>query len=101
MERHYIPRIVEAELDDLLEGSPAISLEGPRGVGKTETARRRARTRHELDRPGAVEVAASDPDRLVEGAEPILIDEWQRWPPSWDLVRRAVDEERQIGRAHV
>lgn len=98
MARDYIPRIVEAELDDLLEGSPAISLEGPRGVGKTETARRRARTRHELDRPGAVEVAASDPDRLVEGAEPILIDEWQRWPPSWDLVRRAVDEERRPGR---
>ena len=98
MARDYIPRIVEGELDELLEGSPAISLEGPRGVGKTETARRRARTRHELDRPGAVEVAASDPDRLVEGAEPILIDEWQRWPPSWDLVRRAVDEERRPGR---
>jgi len=91
----YAPRIVDEELAELLGGSPAISLEGPRGVGKTETARRRARTRYELDRPGAVEVAASDPDRLVEGFEPILIDEWQRWPPSWDLVRRAVDEDRR------
>ena len=98
MAQDYAPRIVDTELAELLSGLPAISLEGPRGVGKTETARRLARTRHELDRPGAVEVAASDPDRLVEGAEPILIDEWQRWAPSWDLVRRAVDEDRRPGR---
>lgn len=98
MTQDYVPRIVDGELTELLDGSPAISLEGARGVGKTETARRRARTCFELDRPGAVEVVASDPDRLLAGAEPILIDEWQRWPPSWDLVRRAVDEDRRPGR---
>ena len=98
MTHDYIPRIVDEELTELLNGSPAISLEGARGVGKTATAGRRARTRYELDRPRAVEVAASDPDRLIEGVEPILIDEWQRWPPSWDLVRRAVDEDRRPGR---
>ena len=40
----------------------------------------------------------ADPDRLVRGAEPILIDEWQRYPPAWDLVRRAVDARRRPGR---
>jgi hypothetical protein len=41
---------------------------------------------------------AADPDRLVVGAIPILIDEWQRMPYSWDAVRRAVDRDPQPGR---
>ena len=94
----YRPRIVDAELNELLADLPAVSIEGPKGVGKTETARQRAITRYELDRPGAADLIEADPDRLVRGAEPILIDEWQRYPPSWDLVRRAVDTGRRPGR---
>ncbi len=94
----YRPRIVDAELNELLADLPAVSIEGPRGVGKTETARQRAATRHELDRPGAYDLIQADPDRLVRGAEPILIDEWQRYPHAWDLVRRAVDARRRPGR---
>ncbi len=37
----YQPRIVDSELDDLLPGLAAIAIEGPKGVGKTATARRR------------------------------------------------------------
>jgi predicted AAA+ superfamily ATPase len=70
---------------------PAISLEGPKGVGKTETARRRARTINELDDPAQRAIAEPDPARLLSGQPPILIDEWQRVPASWDIVRRAVD----------
>ena len=94
----YRPRIVDAELNELFAALPAVSIEGPKGVGKTETARQRAAARHELDRPGAHDLIQADPDRLVRGAEPILIDEWQRYPPSWDLVRRAVDAQRRPGR---
>ena len=94
----YRPRIVDAELNELLADLPAVSIEGPKGVGKTETARQRAITRYELDRPAAADLIEADPDRLVRGAEPILIDEWQRYPPSWDLVRRAVDTGRRPGR---
>ena len=94
----YRPRIVDAELRELLAALPAISIKGPKGVGKTETARQFAKTCHELDRPDAVALIEADPDRLVRGAEPILVDEWQRHPPSWDLVRRAVDAGRRPGR---
>ncbi len=76
----YRPRIVDAELHELLANLPAVSVEGPKGVGKTETARQWAASRHELDRPGASDLVEADPDRLVRGAEPILIDEWQRYP---------------------
>lgn len=89
----YQPRIVDHELDELLSGLPAISLEGPKAVGKTETAMRRAATVYRLDEVGQLEIAQAAPDRLTTGASPILIDEWQRLPISWDLVRRAVDED--------
>ena len=76
----------------------SISLEGPKGVGKTSTARMRAKTYRALDHPPTLEVLRADPDRLLGGAEPILIDEWQRFPASWDLVRRAVDGNNRAGR---
>ncbi len=94
----YVARIVDDELDELLAGLPAIAIEGPRAVGKTESALRRAATVHRLDDPRHREVLSAEPERLVAGASPILIDEWQRMPYSWDLVRRAVDHDRSAGR---
>ena len=94
----YRPRIVDAELDALLVGLPAVSLEGPKAVGKTETALRRARTVHRLDDPGRLEIVRAAPARLTSGDPPILIDEWQRLPTSWDLVRRAVDRDPRPSR---
>lgn len=89
----YQARIVDGELDELLAGLPAVSLEGPRAVGKTETAMRRASTVHRLDDPGQLEILRAAPDRVTAGGPPVLIDEWQRLPSSWDLVRRAVDRD--------
>lgn len=96
--RPYRRRIVDAELDELLAGLPAISLEGPKGVGKTATALRRATTERRLDDPRVAEVLAADPSRVVIGEPPILVDEWQRLPAVWDVVRRAVDADRSPGR---
>lgn len=89
----YIERVVDRELDELLEELPAVSLEGPRAVGKTETALRRARTVFRLDNDRALAIARAEPQRLARGERPILIDEWQRLPSSWDVVRRAVDAD--------
>lgn len=94
----YIQRVLDAELDVLLRSVPAISIEGPKWVGKTVTASRRAATRFDLDRSATQEVIQADPNRLTEAPAPILIDEWQRFPESWDLVRRAVDTNRRPGR---
>jgi uncharacterized protein len=87
----YLPRVVEAELDELTASLPALAIEGPKGVGKTATAGRRVETVHALDDPEQLELAKADPKRLLSAPTPILIDEWQRLPQTWDLVRRAVD----------
>ncbi len=91
MNDSYIQRIVDVELDELLPQLPAISLEGPKGVGKTETARRRAEVVYSLDDPAQRAVLEADPARILQGASPLLVDEWQRVPEVWDVIRRAVD----------
>jgi uncharacterized protein len=88
----YTIRVLDRELDEFLDALPALAIEGPKGVGKTETASRRAATIHQLDDPDRLSLAEAEPRRLLDGEAPILIDEWQRLPESWDLVRRAVDE---------
>ncbi|MHB8340252.1 MAG: ATP-binding protein [Mycobacteriales bacterium] len=94
----YIRRIVDDELDELVVALPAIALEGPKAVGKTETAGQRARTVYRLDDAAQHQIAEADPGRLASGDRPVLIDEWQRLPASWDVVRRAVDDEPAPGR---
>jgi predicted AAA+ superfamily ATPase len=96
--RTYLNRVVDHELDELLPDLPAISLEGPKGVGKTETALRRSRTVYRLDDPAQHAIIKADPARVGVGEVPILIDEWQRVPESWDVVRRLVDEDGTPGR---
>jgi predicted AAA+ superfamily ATPase len=87
----YQLRAVDQELDELLGGLPAISLEGPKGVGKTATAQRRAATVFAMDDATQRELLTADPQRLDRAPAPVLIDEWQREPAVWDFVRRSVD----------
>ncbi|MCY4279331.1 MAG: DUF4143 domain-containing protein [Acidimicrobiaceae bacterium] len=89
----YFSRIVDRELDELCSESAAVAIEGPRAVGKTETALRRAASVHRLDDETRLDVIRADPERLTSGEPPVLIDEWQRLPASWDVVRRAVDAD--------
>lgn len=93
----YRTRVVDGEIDMLLPALPALSLEGAKGVGKTASALQRARTAYRLDDEGERSVLEADPGRLLEGERPILIDEWQRLPGSWDLVRREVDRATTAG----
>jgi uncharacterized protein len=88
----YLRRVVDDELDLLLPDLPAIAIDGPKGVGKTATASRRAATLHRLDDPAQRVILAAEPSRVVSGRTPVLVDEWQRLPESWDVVRRAVDD---------
>jgi len=88
----YRTRVLDGELDELLAGLPAISIEGAKAVGKTATALRRAASAFRLDDAAERSIAEAEPERLIEGPKPTLINEWQRMPESFDRVRRAVDD---------
>ncbi len=96
-EKRYIPRVLDAELAGLLAAVPALTLEGAKGVGKTESAARVSETIRRFDVPAEREVASADPDLALQGKRPLLIDEWQRLPPIWDAVKRAVDQGAAAG----
>ena len=94
----YLPRTVDLELDELLAHAPALAIDGPKGVGKTDTARRRAQGAWFLDDPAQRGVAEANfaMAGLPEGT--FLVDEWQRLPQVWDAVRRQVDAGAPAGR---
>lgn len=94
----YDRRIVDDALDELLGDLPAVSLDGPKGVGKTATASRRAQTTFRLDDALVRELVAADPTRIDAVPGTVLLDEWQRLPAVWDHVRRAVDDGAPPGR---
>ncbi len=93
----YRRRLVDDELDELMPELAAIAIEGPKGVGKSATAERRAKTVIKLDVKADFESLVAYPERLERDPTPILLDEWQRMPSSWDLVRRRVDTDRTGG----
>jgi|SRR5664279_2611728 len=93
----YLRRTVDDELDELLAIAPAVALDGPKGVGKTDTGSRRADATYLLDEPAQRDLLAADPT-LGTAPGTIFIDEWQRSPEVWDQVRRQVDRGAPPGR---
>lgn len=87
----YVRRTIDTDLDELFPSLAAVLLDGPKGVGKTATALQRATTIRRLDQPEQASLAEADPDVILEGDPPVLLDEWQRVPDVWDAVKRAVD----------
>lgn len=73
-------------------------IEGPKGCGKTETARRVSASEVRVDTDPQVAAAiAVNPALVLDGETPRLLDEWQAQPVLWDVVRRAVDDRQEKG----
>lgn len=98
MANAYLPRTIDSELDELLMAVPALSVEGVRGVGKTATCLRRAKTSYSLEDANTLAALDADLTALNRQDHPVLIDEWQRLPQTWDYVRQSVDRSPQLGR---
>src|SRR6185312_17318481 len=93
MERSYWPRLVDGLLARDLGTFGAVLIEGPRSCGKTVTASESAASMVRLDTDdNARQLAEVQPELLLRGDQPRLIDEWQVSPRLWDHVRRAVDD---------
>ena len=98
----YLPRLVDRKIERYLRIFGAILVEGPKWCGKTWTALTHSNTVRYIMNPSAgvnyKETAKADPSLLLEGDEPILIDEWQEVPGIWDAVRFEVDQGQKRGR---
>lgn len=99
--KKYRKRIADEILLRKLEGKGAVLIEGPKWCGKTTTAEQLAASVLYMDDPQKKEqnIAMSElnPKRLLRGAVPRLIDEWQLAPKLWDAIRFEVDHRGELG----
>ena len=97
----YLPRIIDDELEEYLEMVGAVLLEGPKWCGKTTTGMQHSKSVLKLQdselSENYIRWSNIDAKRLLEGENPLLIDEWQLAPKLWDAVRNSVDERNEEG----
>lgn len=97
----YRPRLVDSQVENLLNLFGAVCIEGPKWCGKTWTSTIHCKSRIMLgDSSGDFQnkrLAEMSPKLVLEGDTPHLIDEWQEVPRLWDAVRYEVDERGTKG----
>lgn len=97
----YKGRIADSILLRKLKFSGAVLIEGPKWCGKTTTAEQQAGSINYVSDPAKINrnliLAEMDINALLEGAKPLLLDEWQTIPQLWDAVRHSVDRGQAVG----
>lgn len=99
--KKYMSRIADKMLERRLMGVGAVLIQGPKWCGKTTTAEQHSRSVIYMDNPDTLqqnfELANISPKKLLDGATPRLIDEWQLAPQLWDAARFEVDHRGDMG----
>lgn len=97
---NYYPRIIDEEIEEYLDDMGAILIVGPKWCGKTTSAKQHSNSMLKLEsnrKEYYYNVAEFNPDKLLDGQKPRLIDEWQVIPIIWDIVRNSVDDLQTMG----
>lgn len=91
----YLPRIVDKEIDELMEIMGAVLIEGCKWCGKSTTGLYHAKSVIEFQNPDRKEeydnIRNTKPSLFLNGEKPRMFDEWQMYPALWDSVRTDVD----------
>ena len=91
----YLPRIVDKEIDELMEIMGAILIEGCKWCGKSTTGLYHAKSVIEFQNPDRKQeydnIRNTKPSLFLNGEKPRMFDEWQMYPVVWDSVRTDVD----------
>lgn len=92
----YKKRIIDNLLDLKLEAFGAALIKGPKGCGKTTSAKQKAKSFIEFQdenvRDNLLAVAETAPQKLLVGERPRLFDEWQDAPKLWGTIRKDIDD---------
>lgn len=97
----YRERIIDETVERYLKVFGAVCIEGPKWCGKTWTSLNHANsviyiTSSENNFQNRT-LAEIEPDAVLKGEEPRLVDEWQEVPLLWDAVRFNVDKGARKG----
>lgn len=101
MNKTYRSRIVDTLLSEKIRSVGAILIEGAKWCGKSTTAEHHCKSSIFMDDPRRraqyLLFAEDNPDMILDGETPRLIDEWQLAPTLWDAVRYTVDHRPGMG----
>lgn len=97
----YLPRIVDNEINELMEIMGAILIEGCKWCGKSTTGFYHAKSVIEFQNPDKLqeyeEIKNTKPSLFLKGEKPRMFDEWQMYPVVWDSIRTDIDHTRLKG----
>jgi predicted AAA+ superfamily ATPase len=97
-----IARVHERRLAELVRTFPVVAVIGPRQVGKSTLVQRApflaGRRYITLDDFDILGLAERDPHALLEGKDPVTVDEVQRCPSLLRIIKAEVDRDRRPGR---
>ncbi|MCR5565461.1 MAG: DUF4143 domain-containing protein [Clostridiales bacterium] len=97
----YLHRTIDNQFDLLMDAFGAVLIVGPKGCGKTTSAKQKAGSviefQDEEKRDNYLMLAENRPSRLLAGKKPILFDEWQDAPKIWGAIRKDVDDSGETG----
>ena len=97
----YLPRVVDKEIDELMQIMGAVLIEGCKWCGKSTTGINHAKSVIEFQNPDRKqeyeEIKNTKPSLFLNGEKPRMFDEWQMYPVVWDLVRTDVDHSGKKG----
>ncbi|MDK6850009.1 AAA family ATPase, partial [Klebsiella quasipneumoniae] len=88
---------VDTTLQQDLEIMGGVVIEGARGCGKTETGIFHAKSEFRVDQASNQRLAELNPQGVLEGDVPRLVDEWQLAPILWNEIRHEIDVRRAPG----
>lgn len=97
----YKNRIIDKQIDEMMNIYGAVCVEGPKWCGKTWTSRNHAVSAVYIGDPRGNfmnrQLAETDPMLVLNDQKPLLVDEWQVVPALWDAVRYIVDDSGKKG----
>lgn len=93
----YRSRYIESTIERALASSGAVLVSGPKFCGKTTTCMRFQKSFVRLNNSQVISLARIDPEGILQGEKPRLIDEWQKAPEIWDCIKAQLDEEYRFG----
>ncbi len=98
---NYIPRIMDKIIQKYLKIAGAICVEGPKWCGKTWTSRQNSNSEFLVGSAANAfsnrQLAILNPEYVLKGEFPRMIDEWQEVPSLWDATREEVDKYSKNG----
>lgn len=97
----YLARVVDEEINELMEFMGAVLIEGCKWCGKSTTGAYHAKSVIEFQNPDKKreydEIKNTKPSLFLNGDKPRMIDEWQMYPVVWDSIRTDVDHTGKKG----